>query len=87
MTRTEINVATGEIKIIEISQAELQEEINKNSLRIAAIPYTEKRLAEYPPISDYLDGIVKGDQEQINTYINKCLEIKNKYPKVAQGLV
>jgi hypothetical protein len=43
--------------------------------------YADKRRAEYPPITDYLDGIVKGDQEQIDKYIADCLAVKQKYPK------
>lgn len=48
-----------------------------------AIPvsYIEKRRAEYPPITDYIDGIVKGDSAQVQDYINKCLAVKAKYPK------
>lgn len=40
-----------------------------------------KRAAEYPPITDYLDGIVKGDAEQVQAYIDACLAVKAKYPK------
>ncbi len=43
--------------------------------------YAELRAAEYPPMSDYLDGIVKGDQAQIDAYIAACLAVKAKYPK------
>ena len=43
--------------------------------------YAEKRAAEYPPITDYLDGVVKGDQAQIDKYIADCQAIKAKYPK------
>ena len=43
--------------------------------------YIAKRQKEYPPITDYLDGIVKGDQAQIDTYIAACQAVKNKYPK------
>ena len=43
--------------------------------------YAEKRRKEYPPITDYLDGVVKGDQEQIDKYIADCLAVKAKYPK------
>lgn len=46
------------------------------------LTYTQKRAAAYPPITDYLDGIVKGDTAQIQTYINTCLAVKAKYPKV-----
>ena len=43
--------------------------------------YIAKRQAEYPPFTDYLDGIAKGDQAQINKYIADCLAVKAKYPK------
>jgi hypothetical protein len=43
--------------------------------------YIAKRRAEYPPVTDYLDGLVKGDQEQIDKYIADCLAVKAKYPK------
>ena len=48
---------------------------------VDAHAYIAKRAAEYPPITDYLDGIVKGDQEQIDAYIAACQAVKNKYPK------
>ena len=41
----------------------------------------EKRAAEYPPVADYLDGIVKGDQAQVQAYIDACLAVKAKYQK------
>lgn len=43
--------------------------------------YVELREAEYPPMAEYLDAVVKGDTVAINEYISKCLEIKVKYPK------
>jgi hypothetical protein len=39
------------------------------------------RAKEYPDFKDYLDGIVKGDQLQIDKYIADCLAVKAKYPK------
>jgi hypothetical protein len=39
------------------------------------------RKNEYPPMSEYLDGIVKGDVAQVEKYINDCLAVKAKYPK------
>lgn len=41
----------------------------------------ELRGNEYPPMSDYLDGVVKGDQAQIDKYVADCLAVKAKYPK------
>jgi hypothetical protein len=48
---------------------------------IDAHAYIAKRQAEYPPFTDYLDGIAKGDQAQINKYIADCQAVKLKYPK------
>ncbi len=43
--------------------------------------YADKRKAEYPPIENYIDGVVKGDQAQIDAYIADCQAVKDKYPK------
>jgi hypothetical protein len=48
---------------------------------IDAHAYIAKRQAEYPPMTDYLDGVVKGDQAQIDKYIADCQAVKTKYPK------
>ena len=48
---------------------------------VDAHAYIAKRAAEYPNITDYLDGVVKGDQAQIDKYIADCLAVKAKYPK------
>jgi hypothetical protein len=48
---------------------------------VAANAYIAKRASEYPPITDYLDGVVKGNQVQIDKYIADCLAVKAKYPK------
>jgi hypothetical protein len=48
---------------------------------VDAHAYIAKRAAEFPPITDYLDGVVKGDQVQIDKYIADCLAVKAKYPK------
>jgi hypothetical protein len=46
-----------------------------------ASAYIAQRASEYPPITDYLDGVVKGDQAQIDAYIAACQAVKTKYPK------
>ena len=48
---------------------------------VDAHAYIAKRAAEYPPITDYIDGVVKGDQAQIDKYIADCLAVKAKYKK------
>jgi hypothetical protein len=47
----------------------------------------KKRKAEYPDSGEFLDSIVKGDEEQKQMYIDKCLEVKRKYPKpIREGI-
>lgn len=55
-------------------QQELIAEYNSNQ-------YQRDRAKEYPDFKEYLDGIVKGDQAQIDKYIADCLAVKAKYPK------
>ena len=47
----------------------------------AALTYGQKRAAEYPPITDYLDGLVKGDVAQQQAYLDACRAVKAKYTK------
>ena len=43
--------------------------------------YAMYRENAYPPMKDYLDAVVKGDQEAIDKYIADCKAVKEKYPK------
>jgi hypothetical protein len=61
---------------------------NKVEIDMAAVnawvdpnAYKYQRAAEYPPMADYLDAVVKGDQAQIDAYVAACLAVKAKYPK------
>tara|TARA_B110000881_G_scaffold18269_1_gene13387 strand:- start:50 stop:340 length:291 start_codon:yes stop_codon:yes gene_type:complete len=47
--------------------------------------YQELRAREYPPVADYLDGIAKADDLQVQKYIDECLAVKLKYPKKAKA--
>jgi YD repeat-containing protein len=73
--------------LVEYTEEERQQlivEWNADAQRIKqldALKYQRDRAAEYPPVTDYLDGLVKGDQEQIDKYIADCLAVKAKYPK------
>jgi len=54
------------------------------AIRAANAPvltYAQERVAEYPPMADYIDGIVKGNQAQVDTYVAACMAVKAKYPK------
>ena len=69
------DAATGENIVRTMTDEELIEMQSKKP------NYRTFRAAEYPPMADYLDGIVKGDQAQVQTYIDACLAVKAKYPK------
>lgn len=58
-----------------------QEYIDARLTKVKACLYEELRVAEYPPMAEYLDAIVKGDVEAEEEYKRKCLEVKAKYPK------
>jgi hypothetical protein len=69
-------VAVSEVECIEILRYRQQADS-----KIAEGSYKVARAAEYPPITDYLDAVVKGDQAQIDAYVAACLAVKAKYPK------
>jgi hypothetical protein len=68
------DIAKPNKSVVLAKMAELQ-------LEYDAKEYKELRKKEYPPIEDYLDGIVKGDTQQVQDYIDACLAVKAKYPK------
>jgi len=46
--------------------------------------FREKRKEEYPPLSEFADAyywLQEGDDTKMNAYIEKCKEVKNKWPK------
>jgi len=67
-------VAITDLEADQLKTANAQSKFN-------ALNYAEKRRAEYPPITDYLDAVVKGDQAGIAAYIAACQAVKAKYPK------
>jgi hypothetical protein len=73
-TEFEYLLPTGSVKITEAEAEALRP-------KPAELTYAQKRAAEYPPYTEYLDGVVKGDQAQIDKYIADCQAVKAKYPK------
>ena len=63
------------------SLSELTAEVQRLQEDYDSKLYQRLRMPEYPPIEDYLDGIVKDDQQQIAAYIAACQAVKAKYPK------
>lgn len=64
-----------------VTDAQIDAEISRLQNEHDAKQYQRDRASEYPPITDYIDGVVKGDQAQIDKYIADCLAVKAKYPK------
>ena len=63
----------------EWDKQEAENLIQKEQLKLTE--YQRLRAVEYPDFRDYLDAIVKDNQEQLQAYIDACLEVKAKYPK------
>lgn len=63
------------------TDAEITAEVTRLQSEYDNKEYQRLRVAEYPSMADYIDGIVKGDTEQVQTYIDACLAVKTKYPK------
>ena len=64
-----------------ISKADIQTEMDRLQAEYDAQDYARKRKAAYPDIYDYMDGIVKDDQTQINKYIADSQAVKVRYKK------
>ena len=43
--------------------------------------YYRKRLYSYPELGEFVDAWVKGDDQALEEYRQKCLAVKAKYPK------
>ena len=63
------------------TKVELENELNRLISQYKENEYQRLRAQEYPPMTDYLDAVVKGDLAQQQAYIDACLAVKAKYPK------
>jgi hypothetical protein len=73
------NLIGNKTPITEAEAAELNQQTRDETFN--SFTYGQKRALSYPAITDYVDGVVKGDQEQIDKYIADCLAVKAMYPK------
>ncbi len=88
MNHNAIYALYSQVVTIDDEAGAIDKDGNKVAIDINAVnawvdpnAYKAKRAAEYPPMTDYLDGIVKSDQAQIDKYIADCQAVKAKYPK------
>lgn len=63
------------------TQEEVEAEVARLQKEWEDTEYQRLRAKEYPDFKEYLDGIVKGDPNKIQEYIDACLAVKAKYPK------
>ena len=64
-----------------VTETQIQAELTRLLTEFDNNEYQRLRAAEYPPVADFLDAIVKGDDIQKQAYIDACLAVKAKYPK------
>ena len=64
-----------------VTEKQIQDELTRLLNQYELNEYQRLRAAEYPPVADFLDAIVKGDEAQKQAYIDACLAVKAKYPK------
>jgi hypothetical protein len=65
----------------EISKEDIQTKLEELQTEYDALDYARKRKEAYPDIYDYMDGIVKNDQTQIDKYIADSQAVKARYKK------
>jgi len=72
--------------LIEITKAEA-ERIGKQNYEaqreaeIAQMDYVRQRLTAYPELGEFVDAWVKNDTAALEEYRQKCLAVKEKFPK------
>ena len=74
-----VNGVLSDLTAEEISQNAIEAEASAAEYLLNG--HKMLRQAAYPPIEDYVDGIVKGDTAQVDKYIADCLAVKAAYPK------
>jgi len=77
----ELTITTKVNPYPELTWSTVDAEMQRLQAEYDADLYARKRKKEYPDIYDYMDGVVKSDQEQIDKYIADSQAVKDKYPK------
>ena len=62
-------VKTVEAEAFDVDGNQVEIDMDAVNAWVDPNAYKAKRASEYPPMTDYLDGVVKGDQTQIDKYI------------------
>jgi hypothetical protein len=70
-------------KLVDLNPNELEgvEQLKIDAIEAAKKKWIMRRQMAYPPVTDWLDGMVKGDQTQMDKYVADCLAVKDRFPK------
>lgn len=75
------SVVINNPKPVNLVESEEDVTVLEDGTKIVSTDYRKLRRTAYPDFREYLDGVVKGDQFQVQSYIDACLAVKTKYPK------
>ena len=71
----------GELVDLEEYEIKINEQLKIDTVERNTKKWIMRRRMAYPQITDWLDGMVKDDQDQMDKYVADCLAVKDKYPK------
>ena len=71
----------GELVDLNPNELEGVEQLKIDAIEAAKKKWIMRRQMAYPPVTDWLDGMVKGDQAQMDKYVADCLAVKDRFPK------
>ena len=71
----------GELVDLNPNELEGVEQLKIDAIEAAKKKWIMRRQMAYPPVTDWLDGMVKGDQAQMDKYVADCLAVKERFPK------
>jgi hypothetical protein len=91
MNHKAIRAIYSQVVTIDDTEGAFDAQGNKVEIDLATVnawvdpeAYKYKRVKEYPPLTDFVDAYYwaqNGDDTKMTAYIEKCAEIKDKYPK------
>lgn len=73
-----IEITNKEAEVLGLQNYEAQRQKD-----IAEMDYIRQRVMHYPPLGEFVDAWVKGDDAALEVYKQECLAVKAKYPKPA----
>ena len=70
-----------EITNVEADRIGKQNYEAQREAEIAKMDYVRQRLTAYPELGEFVDAWVKNDTAALEEYRQKCLAVKEKFPK------